>query len=845
MRLLILILLFIPLLVIPYIQAITNNKLRFAVLAGSFGYPNPTFPDFTTAAEYGTQLYQYIGAIYSAIDLFESSTNQAGGIPLHDINNTHYLVEYDIFNLDWYPYEIYGDLTHMIQLISEITNSLGSYGQYDFVFQCLVPPELVPTVSLMCQGKCIVLNILTPEDHYYICENTFPDCLTNKKRPGYRRFDNTFTAFRDYSQSANPQISLWYSYGIQNLVIISSDTIEDVGFVQQLIAISDEFYINIIDQIIIPNFPDPAIINDEYFDSLISNWINLNVDSIEIIGASATLTANWTQAIQNLIYQMRKRNYMPAGMAINTGTLNMMDFSTINYMWTAIDWDPLLRGPNYRAINSTINLELFSTTPGQDSSIVFYNKFLHEFPEYTNVGSSVFVAIAIAMESCIVVQKLIETAGSTLYQDIIQASLSISVPSFYGKLQFDQYGRFVTIDSESIVAMIQDEVTDYSYKIIFPLSRVNKIIFPMPLWSERIYNQDPRGTVAEKIIMGITGIICLIILLTMLLTFSLRNYVIIKTSTPSFLIYFLFGTLIMISSLFFYNLDPTDSDCAGTIWFFCIGFDFMFLALAIKNYRIAQIFRTDQLKVIKMTNYNITLKLFGLVGLEIIYLIIWNIVGGMNSNLMVPDPIRINNNYHLCLSGNSDYPFLIVEIVFKFLIVFGSTIIAWRIRAVNSYYNESKYISACIYVTLLIGTLFTALIGIGSFSRYTLYGVVVAGIWICCISNVFLIYNKKIDIFTGAYMKISKVTDYSDPGIESAKSKEVKFESAVGIVKNDLVNGDRFGEIVQISSPKNCVSSPKNYISSVATNGNRINESNQSREINMSAPSENSTTEES
>jgi hypothetical protein len=727
-----------------------TNILRFAILGGSFGYPDPVFPDLATAVEYGAPFYQYIDALYNSTDMYFNLVNNAGGIPLHDSYNTKYEIQYTIFNLDWIPYYYGGTLQPMIDLAERIVNGT-EWGHFDVVVQSLIPPEFVPIMSQMCIDKCIVLNNTPPQDYYYICDNTMQDCINSGKRNGYRRFPNTYTPFRDFAELADNQLALWFYFGVNNVAIVVSDDSQDAIILQGLRTAAEGYYMNIVSVNTIISTPDLMTHPVHYFDSFIDNWKSKNVEAIIMVGTSTNLVYNWTMSIQNLLICMRDNDYIPLGVGFNVASLDRINPELYNYMWTNLNWDSSLRGPDFISTNTVSNFEIYPATSDYNSPAVFVDTFLNTYPQYKTVGKSAYVSLAINMAGYILIQKLIETAGSINYDAINAASNTVNSPSFFGRIQFDAYGRLTTISGDSIVAMINSTQTSYTFNIIYPLAHLNTIVYPIPTWSERKYTSQSYGSTLEAVFIFFTLVIILCIKFILLWTYYHSHHQVVKAASPKFLSTFLLGNSLMLCTIFSYNLDPDNINCGWSVWLFCIGFDFMFWSVALKNLRIAQIFRMQRLTVINITDYDIFLKLAVFISFKIVWLAIWTGSVGMNSVLIIPDPFRIKNNYHQCLYDSKESPFIIITIVWNFLLVFCSSLVAWYTRNVTTAFNESKQIAGCIYSTLLVGSLFIGLIGIGSFSHTTTYIVVCVGIWMCTITNVSIMYLSKFDMFWNGY----------------------------------------------------------------------------------------------
>jgi len=760
--------------------------LRYALLSGGFNYSQPIFPDIATAVQYGKLIYSNMNPLLDTLDMYATLINQANGLPLNDMNNTRCMVQYDIFNIDLLPLQL-GDVSKMLQLFQDSTNATGPYGKYDFFIQLVVPPYYIPYVSQLCQGHCIVLNMVSQQDEFYICDDIMPDCVALNKKPGYRRFENVFTDIRDFSQIADNQITQWQNVKVNSIVIISSTDKTDLSVLYQIQQNCQDAQINILDIYFITASNNVDILPIESFTFLINKWVEYNVESIIVIGNGALITQNWTLSLQNLLYEMKNQDFMPMGFALNVATLDFIDHHLFNWMWININWDSSIRGRNYRAYQKPMNFELFPSANGTDSPQVFQDTFYRLYPENINLGGSSMVINAVFMGNLVITQKLLEAARSTNYNDIIMASHSISEPSMFGLIQFDSYGRLVTITNNLVVGMISSTSTSYSFNPIFPVAVVD-VVFPMPKWSERTYSAHQRNSVAEKNMLAVNIVICVIIFCFMLFTFVAKYNRVIMAASPPFLGLFLIGNLFLVFSLMIFNLDPTSGECAGTIWLFSLGFDLMYLSLILKNFRINKIFNITKLfNKQKMNNFYLFKYLMLFFSMRMLFLFVWNINGGMISVLIVPDSTRISNNYHSCIINSKDVVFAYIEVVSKIALVLMAAIIAWRTRQVDEGFNESRYVANSIYVTLLVGLLFVGLIIFGSLNHHTAYIVINVGVWICCISTIVIMYSGKLEIIFYS-QKSNRVTTTTTTTTTTAQQSVTFGLSNTSSTSNSLQN---------------------------------------------------------
>jgi hypothetical protein len=717
--------------------------INVAILGGSYGNGPQSFvfKDVAEATAVSSIFFPLIGAVYGCIDMYVNIINNNNGIY---INNTSYKYNYTLFNVDWV--KIFNNSTEIQQLATDIATPNGPYGTFNFVMPLLVNSIAVPWFAIACVDKCIVLNNQVPQQSFYYCDPTaMPDCAF--KRPNSRRFNHMITSYTDPSLITIGLLNYWKSIDIKNSVIIySPDAVNTPIYTQTLVTYND-LLINIADIVSLDPTANAIIVDKDYWTDKINFWKELNIDSILVISENTAATANLTVSIQNMFVAMRSQNYMPAVVSINMANLDQItDLSLLEYIWTSEPWNPQLRGSDFNSINTTGNTEFFSSIDNIESPQIFYNTFLNVFPEYTNYPTATLVA-AITTEMLVISHKLMEYANSIAYDDIITASVTISTHSFYGLIQFDAYGRLVTINNDQIaLQLFINTTTNTHYGVmITPISSGVKPIFPTPNWSDRTYSRHNYNSVTEIVFLVLNSV-CLFYIISMIITtFINKNNPYIKASAYIFMMYYLLGCILTILSNFCSNLDSTDAECAARIWLFTLGFDFMFGALSLKSYRILRIFNDNKLQVKKITDFNLSIRLFGLVLSDIILNIVWNIVSGMNAEFIINDPYRQSQNYHSCGVGSYESMFIFISLSIKSVIAAITLIILYKIKDIDERYNESKQLGYSIITFIGIVVIFTALIGFQAISSFTIeYAMYNIGILLNIYLTTSMLYKNKI-----------------------------------------------------------------------------------------------------
>ena len=746
--------------------------LRYAILGASYGtYLQNIFPNIETASIHGKIFFPEIDSVYKSIDLYINLINSNNGIPLYDNNNTRHNITYDIFNLDW---------TNPNQIIN---TAIYISNNYNFVLSILTPQYLSYIFPLYCNNKCLVVNAFPSYKSDYICDNSLQDCVDNNIKNKFRRFHNLFTSFRDFSLLCNYQIVMWKNLDIKTLAIVYPDDSTDMEIYNEIINTANDLHIDVKYSKIISVSILMEIISDINAIEIINNLINNNIDGLLIIGTSTSLPKNYVYSIQKILDYMENINYIPKVVSIELGSLDLLNPSSIRYFWSTYIWDSRLSGYDFRAINSFENLEIYSSVDGKASPEVFLNTFLHAYPQYKFVESS-HISSSLATISLIIFQKLIELSNSIKYNDLILASTVISTPSISGLIQFDRYGRFITINNDLVVSQISvDESNNMNYKfnLIHPITEKDTLVFPIPNWNERVYIQNARTTNLEKGFISFNAFLTFIILNLIYFTFKNRHNVIIKASSPNFLIIFLIGQLSMCIGNYFYNLDPSNTECNIFFWFVSIGFDLSFGSLFLKTLRIGQIFNIQKLQMLNLTDSKLIKYLF----IFLTYTTIVNIVYStkLESILIASDSNRPSYNYHICFYSVNDYPFLICTTICKALLVLFGIYSTFSIRNVQTVFNESRYLGISIYGSFICSLIFGIAVYTNSSSNYNLYIFINIWIFTFIINNIFCMYYKKVldyvleKTYVSKYIENSNLPDFNLRFKNSNKIKPLNIKT--------------------------------------------------------------------
>lgn len=291
-------------------------------------------------------------------------------------------------------------------------------------------------------------------------------------------------------------------------------------------------------------------------------------------------------------------------------------------------------------------------------------------------------------------QAAIQRADSIDPGAVSAAFPTILMDSFYGQLGFDGFGQ----NSAKSVGTAQIDITS-TLQLISPLSSSTaSMVYPMPSWEERTFTPQPFHTPAEIVITIFAALGIVFSCVMGALTFRYRDNKAIVASSPLFLYIMLFGSVVLYTSIFTWNLTTSDALCMIHWWLLGCGFCFMYLGLLVKAWRISRIFNKSHLAVIRISNQDLLIIVGGGLLIEVILLVVWTAVGPSKSITLPTDPLRPSLDYMTCTSSKTGEIILILAGIYKLgLIIVGValSIQTWRIKL--KIYNESRSIAFSMY----------------------------------------------------------------------------------------------------------------------------------------------------
>jgi hypothetical protein len=134
---------------------------------------------------------------------------------------------------------------------------------------------------------------------------------------------------------------------------------------------------------------------------------------------------------------------------------------------------------------------------------------------------------------------------------------------------------------------------------------------------------------------------------------------------------------------------PTTVTCQLRIWLLVLGFAISYGSLFMKNWRIYRLYTDASMKIIRITNGYLFVRVVAVVIIYIIYLAVWTGV----------DPQRSEFKPSIYFCASSSNLWLIFQGVLVLLFLLIGVVLAIRTRNIPQLYNECRYIGLSVRST--------------------------------------------------------------------------------------------------------------------------------------------------
>ncbi|EFA82117.1 G-protein-coupled receptor family 3 protein 4 [Heterostelium album PN500] len=220
-----------------------------------------------------------------------------------------------------------------------------------------------------------------------------------------------------------------------------------------------------------------------------------------------------------------------------------------------------------------------------------------------------------------------------------------------------------------------------------------------------------RVDVKHSILYGFTitsGVLIALSLVLLAMIGWFRNAHSIRSASPFFSATIIIGGIMTYIGAIIYALPPSNGSCVAKFWMLAIGYALMVGSLVVKNIRIWMIFDNSELRVVKVTNYQLMPWVAGIVAIMVVLLALMTAPAVGDIKMVQVDWRSEDANdlskyeyANVCIMGRTASIILYVLLgVFGVLMATG-VFVSWKIRTVDiEEFNESKPIANTLYAGL-------------------------------------------------------------------------------------------------------------------------------------------------
>jgi hypothetical protein len=367
-----------------------------------------------------------------------------------------------------------------------------------------------------------------------------------------------------------------------------------------------------------------------------------------------------------------------------------------------------MRAPEYDAqagTPSVPNWEPFPSTPNASmlSPQVMRAEFLRDWGDTSPL--SLFdgnVQPLIVTSLLVQATKLFYLAGTDDARVMQQVSASLSGPSCFGALAFDQYGRMA--QNEQYVA--QRSADGLRLNLITPLDVGQTDVYPIPTWDERIAPQEGSasflGTRAETAVVVVTALVIAYLLALLVGLLLCRHATVLKSASPGCCALVLLGGGLCVSSNFGVSLYALRRGCAVHAWLLTTGFTLMFSALLLKTFRVYRIFDSSRLQSVRVSDATLYALCGALVAVDVLLNVIWSATSGFPTRYVRVDVDRPAKDYIECGYDSTAHTMIQLHLAYKAALMLASVVFTVLSRNLPSLFNESASLAAANYNAVLL-----------------------------------------------------------------------------------------------------------------------------------------------
>jgi len=458
-----------------------------------------------------------------------------------------------------------------------------------------------------------------------------------------------------------------------------------------------------------------------------------------------------TQNCRLWIQAFRRFDYAPDSLAAISCADDINQLQALGqdliYVMGSAQWSPDMNGNDYLEDYDAAPWSLFphqrAGKPINDSSPAQY---LHLYRKIMkNPAAEPGYAEAAVLAGLSMLEGAITLTGIPATPELVNEQLKLYYqPSFYGLMSTNRWG----INQQKQLVINQRD-GDNILRIVSPSSSANMdVIFPMPVFSERVYVLSLMSTPVEYVVIAL-------MVIAMAFTGSLMGYLVLNrhnqvfqaAGLPFYLLMGL-GCITAYGSVLTWGVENNQHTCNARIWMWTLGFHMFVDPLLASSWRISRIF-SQKLQTVKLTNRTVGLLSLALLTPQIIINIVWATVAPLTATEVNVDILRpAHTSFTTCSSGDKGVILAGATLGYSGLLLLGACYLAYRVRKAYRMFNDAKPIAMSMYIfTVTAAIILVIQIALNNQevnAQKVLFGLRSVGILVAYTSSISLLYFRRI-----------------------------------------------------------------------------------------------------
>ncbi len=614
-------------------------------------------------------------------------------------------------------------------MVTQVTTAMcnGSYGNIEFILSPF-SSGVTQTAAIACEdyNRILISGGAASEAVFSCLSSNINSDGCSGKVIGQRRFDNLFGVINLSSQYMEPVVLLTKLNGANSIAFFHGTGLFQTTMCEQARseAIRQGF-----DTVYDLYSLDGT---DSGFDTLFGD-LETNKPDV-VIGC--TLNTN----CQSFVNKAYDRNYIPNFLALSvcvgSSSVEANLGEKFRYIAGPVQWDKRCLDVDCFETSDDAIVHYFNQTNGVTAPEEFNTRYYNYSgiePSYQAAGS---------MATLYTLAYAVQRAGSNATGLVRVAMDDITQPSYYGRIEGSRLGA--NEDKQMIILQYDENQVS---QIVSPLSTDTlSVIYPIPTWEERSYDQKLYDRASEKFLIAMVCITTFMLVTLAGILVANRAHPAVKASSILFVLISIVGLEIVNLSLVTWPIENTKMTCLLRPWLATLGSTLFLAPIMAKMYRIKTIFDNIR-KPFKISNLKLDdftlLKYVGYaIVVPLVILILWQVIAPLEAEVEVTDRYRPSTNLTVCSTDSR--MFGIVIVVYLFVLMCGLIVLSFQTRKSWSKFKESQQMAFALYGFILAALVAVILNTTGNNTRDYLLNTRVAfvtvAIWIWCAA----LYGPKI-----------------------------------------------------------------------------------------------------